>query len=244
MCSAASEWTYYQPPKSQGFGHTATPRNPLAAWGLLESFIRDHAIANEWSTNGITIDSRPEFWTPSALDAVLATFTALLGPPDVVPPGTYKARPSALYTWFQKPAAGKPILLPTVMAAIEIASHLRKTRIDGHGAFHLHFGFDFFWRGHSESQTPPVRKPFVIGEPLDWGPRNPYSNLGIIVEDNLFIQPTFLFPYAWGSSALSDLLAEIAVKLPIKLRPHNFRRAIVNKRGDAFRLLRIATPSS
>jgi hypothetical protein len=166
MCSAASEWTYYQPPKSQGFGHTATPRNPLAAWGLLESFIRDHAIANEWSTNGITIDSRPEFWTPSALDAVLATFTALLGPPDVVPPGTYKARPSALYTWFQKPAAGKPILLPTVMAAIEIASHLRKTRIDGHGAFHLHFGFDFFWRGHSESQTPPVRKPFVIGEPL------------------------------------------------------------------------------
>ncbi len=243
MHPAPSEWTYYQPPKSQGFGHAATPRNPLAAWRILESFIRDHAIANEWSTDGLTIDSRPEFWTRSALDGVLATFTALLGPPDVVPPGTYKAHPSPLYTWFRNPAASKPIQLPTVMAAIEIASHLPKTKIGWHGPFHLHFGFDFFWRGHSELQTPPVRKPFLIGEPLDWGPCNPYSELGVIVEDNIFVQPSFLFPYAWGSTAIADLLAEIAPKLPIKLRPHYFRRAVVNKRGDAFKLLRIATPS-
>jgi hypothetical protein len=241
MSSAPLEWTYYQPPKSQGFGHAATPRDPLAAWRVLESFIRDHAIANEWSTTGLEIDARPEFWTPSALDDVLAKLTALLGPPDVVPPGTYKARPGPLYTWFRQPAPSKPIGLPNVMAALEIASHLPKTKIQWSVPFRLHFGFDFFWRGHSELQTPPLRKPFVIGESVDWGPRNPYSELGVIIRDNLFVQPSFLFPHAWGSSALTDLLTEIAPKLPIKLRPQYFRRAVVNKRGDAFKMLRVAT---
>lgn len=242
MASGPLEWTFYQPPKSQGFGHAAMPRNPLAAWRVLESFLRDHAIANEWSTTGLTIDARPEFWMPSALDDVLAKFTALLGPPDVVPPGMHKARTSPLYTWFQQPAPSKPIRLPTVMAALEIASHLPKTKIQWCVPFRLHFGFDFFWRGHSELQAPPVRKPFVIGEPLDCGPRNPYSELGVTIRDSLFLQPSFLFPYAWGSSALSDLLTEIAPKLPIKLRTQYFRRAVVNRRGDAFKMLGVAPP--
>jgi hypothetical protein len=124
------EWTYYQPPKSQGFGHVATPRNPLAAWNVLETFIKDHAITNEWFPTGLTIDVRPEFWTPSALEGVLATLTALEG------------------------------------------------------------------------------------------------------------------PYEWGSRVLADLLAEIAPKLPITLRPNYFRRAVVNKRGNAFKFLRTASKAT
>jgi hypothetical protein len=53
--TAHLESTIYNPPKSQGFGHVATPRNPFAAWRILETFIEDHAIANEWSATGLSV---------------------------------------------------------------------------------------------------------------------------------------------------------------------------------------------
>jgi hypothetical protein len=235
-----SEWTFYQPPKSQGFGHVATPRNPLAAWRVLETFINDHAIASEWVATTLTIDARPEFWTPSALSGVLATLTALVGESDFVPGGTYKARQSDMYSWFGNGAKRKPISLQTLMSVLDIASGLPKSKIQWRYPIELSFGFDFFWRGRSESQTPPVRS---VRNPLDehdWGPGNPYSQLGILVRDHLFVQPLFLFPCEWASPVLTDMLAEISPKLPFKFRPNYFRRAIVKKRGDAFKLLRAA----
>jgi hypothetical protein len=110
------EWTYYQPPKSQGFGHFATPRNPLAAWNVLETFIKDHAITNEWFPTGLTIDARPEFWTPSSLEGVLATLTALEGKPDLIPGGMYASRPS------------KPARRARAQAADQIAAELFPAR--------------------------------------------------------------------------------------------------------------------
>jgi hypothetical protein len=237
------EWTYYQPPKSQGFGHVATPRNPLAAWKVLETFIEDHAITNEWFPTGLTIDARPEFWTPSSLEGVLATLTALEGRPDLIPGGKNASRPSNALTWFEKPER-KPLSSQTLMAVLDVASRLPKSKIQWRYPIQLHFGCDFFWRGHSKQQTPPIRKPFVIDQPLDWGPGNPYSELGVSVSDHLLVQPSFLFPYEWGSPALTDLLTEIAPKLPIKLRPNYFRRAVVNKRGDAFKFLRTAAKAT
>jgi hypothetical protein len=97
-----------------------------------------------------------------------------------------------------------------------------------------------FSGGRSELQTPPVRSIRNLFDDPDWGPRNPYSSLGISVRDHLFVQPFFLFPWEWGSSALTDLLTEISPKLPIKFRPNYFRRAVVNKRGDVFKFLRTA----
>jgi hypothetical protein len=54
------------------------------------------------------------------------------------------------------------------------------------------------------------------------------------------VQPFLLIPCEWASAALTDLLAEISPKLPFKFQPNYFRRAVVNKRGDAFKLLRTA----
>jgi hypothetical protein len=234
------ESTLYHPPKSQGFGHVATPRNPLAAWRVLETFIEDHAIANGLSATELSIDASPEFWTPTALEGVLKTLTALVGEPDFVPAGTYKARQSDRYSWFEKPAERKPICSQTLMAVLDIASCLPKSKIQWRYPIQLSIGFDFFWRGRSELQTPPVRAVGnLYGEP-DWGPGNPYSELGILVRDHLFVQPLFLFPCEWGSAALTDLLAEISPKLPFKFRTNYFRRAVMNKRGDAFKFLRTA----
>ncbi len=240
MHAPHSEWTLYQPPKSQGFGHVATPRNPLAAWRILETFINDHALASEWIATRLTVDARPEFWTPSALEDVLATLRALLGDSDLVPGGTFKARQSDLYTWFGNGAKRQPISLPTLTTVLDIASRLPKSKIQWRYPIELSFGFDFFWRGRSEFQTPPVR---AVRNPLDehdWRPSNPYSHLGILARDHLFVQPFFLLPCEWASAALTDLLAEISTKLPFKFRPNYFRRAVVSKRGDAFKLLRAA----
>jgi hypothetical protein len=235
-----SESTLYQPPKSQGFGHAATPRNPLAAWQVLESFIKVHAITNEWFPTMLTIDARPEFWTPSSLQGVLATLTELEEKPDLIPAGTYRSRPSNTLTWFEKPNQRKPLSSQTLMAVIDVASRLPKSNIKWCYAIQLHFGFDFFWRGRSELQTPPVRSVRNLDDKPDWGPANAYSSLGISIRDHLFVQPFFLLPCEWGNSALTNLLADISPQLPFKLRPNYFRRAVVNKRGDAFKLLRIA----
>jgi hypothetical protein len=238
------ESTLYQPPKSQGFGHVATPRNPLAAWRILEAFIEDHAIANEWSATGLSVDASPEFWTPSALEGVLKTLTALIGEPHFVPAGTYKGHPNDRYSWFTKPAERKPISPQTLMAVLDIASLLPKSKIQWRYPIELHFGFSFFWRGRSELQTPPIRAVRNPYDEPDWGPGNPYSRLGILVRDHLFVQPFFLFPHEWGSVGLTDLLTEISPKLPFKFRPNYFRRAIANKRGDAFKLLRTVSKAT
>lgn len=238
------ESTVYQPPKSQGFGHVASPRNPHAAWTVLETFIQDHAIANEWLATGLTVDTRPEFWAPGLLQSVLATLTALEGQPDLVSGGTYKSRPSNTLTWFEKPNQRKPLGSHTLMTVIDIASRLPKSKIQWCYPIQLHFGFDFFWRDGSELQTPPVRTVRTPHARSDWGPQNPYSSLGVSIADHLLVQPFFPFPFEWGSSALTDLLAEISPKLPIKLRSNCFRRAVVNKRGDAFKLLRTASAAT
>jgi len=54
------------------------------------------------------------------------------------------------------------------------------------------------------------------------------------------VQPSLLFPCERASAALTDLLAEISPKLPFKFRPTYLRRAVVNKRGDAFKFSRTA----
>ncbi len=239
MHSPHSESTLYQPPKSQGFGQVATPRNPLAAWQVLETFIKDHAITNEWFASGLSIDARPEFWTPSSLEGVLATLTALEGKPDLIPGGTYRSRPSNTLTWFEKPNQRKPLSSRTLLAVLDIAARLPKSSIQWCYPIQLHFAFDFFWRGRSELQTPPVRSLRSPHDESDWGPRNPFSTLGISIKDHLFVQPFFLLPYEWGSPAFIDVLAEISAQLPIRLRPNYFRRAVVNKRGTAFKLSRI-----
>jgi len=235
-----SESTLYHPPKSQGFGHVATPRNPLAAWRILETFIEDHAVGNAWSATGLSVDASPEFWTPSALEGVLKTLTALVGEPDFAPAGTYKAHQSDRYSWFEKPAERKPISSQTLLAVLDVASRLPKSKIQWRYPIQLHIGFQFFWRGRTELQTPPILSVRNPHDEPDWGPGNPYSNLGILVRDHLFVQPLFLFPCEWGSAALTELLAEISPKLPFNFRPNYFRRAVVNKRGDAFKFLRIA----
>ena len=240
MPALHSEATFYQPPKSRGFGHVVTPRDPLAAWRILETFIKDHAIANEWIATTMTIDARPELWTPRALEGVLATLTALVGEHDCVPQGTHKADQCNVYSWFEKGATRKSISSPTVMAVLDIASRLPKSKIQWRYPIQMRFGFDFFWPGRSELQTPPVRAVRDLYDKADWGPANPYSELGILVRDHLFVQPCFLFPCEWDSAALTDLLAEIAPKLPFKFQPNYFKRAVVNKRGNAFKLLRTA----
>jgi hypothetical protein len=238
MHPSHAELTLYQPPKSQGFGQITTPRDPLAAWQSLETFIKDHAIANEWLATGLSIDTRPEFWTPESLSRAVAILTDLEGPPNLTPGGTYKSHPSDTLGWLEKPDQRRPLSLRTLMAVIDIASRLPKSKIRWCDPIRLGFGFDFFWRGRSGSQAPPVRAVRTLHQASDWGPGNPYSSLGFLVTGSLFVQPFFLFPFAWGTATLNELLAEIAPKLPIKLRPNYFRRAIVNQRGDAFKLTR------
>jgi len=145
-----------------------------------------------------------------------------------------------MYSWFGNGAKRKPISLQTLTTVLDIASRLPKSNIQWRYPIELSFSFDFFWRGRSESQTPPVHS---VRSPLgehDWGPSNPYSQLGILVRDHLFVQPFFLLPCEWASADLSGLLTEISPKLPFKFRPNYFRRAVVNARGDAFKLLRTA----
>jgi hypothetical protein len=66
-------WTFYQPPKSRGFGHVATPRNPLAAWRVLETFINDHALASEWVATTLISPKLPFKFRPNYFRRAVVT---------------------------------------------------------------------------------------------------------------------------------------------------------------------------
>jgi hypothetical protein len=120
----------------------------------------------------------------------------------------------------------------TLEIALDVASRTPRMKIQRSHFLRLSFCIDFFWRDGSESQAPPAR--FATG----WTPRHAYSHLGVTISNGLFLQPSFWFPYAWGSRSLTHLLNEISPALPFTFRAEYFKRGILNKRGDAFRLLR------
>jgi hypothetical protein len=165
---------------------------------------------------------------PGAVQFALDSLTAVNGPA--------RELSSGVYVWGGD--SRDRVTPEALQLVLELASRTPRMKIHRSQFLRLSFCIDFFWRDGSETQAPPAR--FVTG----WTPRHAYSNLGVTVSNGLFLQPSFWFPYAWGSSSLAHLLTEISPSLPFTFRAEYFKRAILNKRGDAFRFLRTVPRSS
>ncbi len=222
MQQSVAEWTRYSPPKARAFGHPATIGDPGKAWGQLAHFFERHTVCGEMLFMSLTIDAREPCWTPASLQLALDSLTAANGPP--------RELSSGMHLWGGD--CQDRVTPDTLQLVLQVASRTPWMKVHRSQFLRLHFCIDFFWRDGSESQVPPAR--FVTA----WTPRYAYSNLGVTISDRLFVQPSFWFPYPWGSSSLRALLTEISPSLPFTFRADYFKRALLNKRGDAFRLLR------
>lgn len=89
-------------------------------------------------------------------------------------------------------------------------------------SFRLSLCFDFRW-SHLQDAT-------IEG-----------SSLGLVINDyqGIFLQPTFVFPFAWNDLQHREWLGRVINDAPFRFSEQHFKRAIPTKAGNRYRMLNL-----
>lgn len=68
------------------------------------------------------------------------------------------------------------------------------------------------------------------------------SFLGIYFNDynGIFMQPTFVFPFAWDALQHREWLGQVLNDCPFRFREQYFKRGVLTKASDGYRTLKLA----
>jgi hypothetical protein len=196
------EWTIYHPPKSVSFGHQSRVRDRRRAWAMTDKFLTE--LTTPKLIPGIDLECVAD---PAMIPQDIATACV--------------SRAQQLFGGEQNPSG--PIRRWSLTEeqlpdAVQLALDVDQWPPQPCGAVRLHFGYSFAWRELTDRSPPSGH----VGLDPVWV--QDASTLGVIIDQKqIFLQPTFVFPFARGSSKFEDFFSRVDKLCPFRFRDAYFK---------------------
>lgn len=105
--------------------------------------------------------------------------------------------------------------------------------------------FDLFVRSHQHHRKVVSSFKFYLVYDFKWSAIEDStiggSSIGIHFDDynGIFMQPTFVFPFAWDTLQYREWLGQVLDDSPFRFREQYFKRAVPTKASDGYRTLKL-----